>query len=260
MNTNGCRRGANVLGVHIDAIEREHCVAQILDWAGRHESRCVYLCNVHSVMTARREREFGRIVNGADLAAPDGAPIAWRLRHLGYPGQQRISGSELMWKCCARAAQRGVPIFLYGSTQETLRRISERLVLEFPALRIAGCHAPPHGPTLPRDDAKSVHLINSSGAGIVFVALGCPKQEAWMDMHRGEIHAVMLGVGAAFDFHSGLIRRAPEWMQNAGLEWLHRLLSEPRRLWRRYLVTNTLFCFYLVAELLHRRPHERGSR
>jgi len=248
-----------VLGAHIDATDWAHCVDQISAWASRRESRCVFLCNVHSIITARRDPRFGRIINSADLATPDGAPIAWRLRRLGFPGQQRISGSELMWKCCARATKECLPIFLYGSTRDTLSRLSTRLVRAFPELRLAGCHAPPFGRSRPEDDAEAVRLINHSGARIVFVALGCPKQEAWMAAHRGRIDAVMIGVGAAFDFHSGVVKRAPLWMQNAGLEWLHRLLSEPRRLWRRYLVTNTLFCCYLLGDLLRGRRHEPGS-
>jgi len=250
--------GAAVLGARIDAVGWERCLDQIAGWASRRESRCVYLCNVHSIVTARRQPTFGTIINAADLAVPDGAPIAWRLRWLGFAEQQRISGPDLMWKCCARAAQEGLSVFLYGSSPETLERLRARLAREFPALRVAGWHAPPFRRLTSKEDAQVVRKIERSGAHLVFVALGCPKQEAWMKAHRGRINAVLIGVGAAFDFHAGMVRRAPRWMQRGGLEWLYRLACEPRRLWRRYLVTNTLFFAYLLSELIGRRPGRRS--
>ena len=250
------RAGAHVVGAYIDAVDFGDCLNRIFGWAERHESRYTCLCNAHSVVTARQDPGFSRTLNEADLAVPDGAPVAWRLGALGYPGQARISGSELMWKSCARAAGSGVSIFLYGSGPETLRRLSARLVHEFPRLKIAGCYSPPFRSLTPAEDAQVAKAINDSGAGIVFVSLGCPKQETWMAEHRGRISAVMVGVGAAFEFHAGTMKRAPRWMQDAGLEWLHRLMSEPRRLWRRYFVTNTLFLAFLLAESLGLRRGE----
>jgi N-acetylglucosaminyldiphosphoundecaprenol N-acetyl-beta-D-mannosaminyltransferase len=155
-----------------------------------------------------------------------------------------------MWKCCAGAAEEGLPIFLYGGTTMALQRLSAYLAREFPRLAIVGCYAPPFRPMTEAEDARVVDAIEHSGARVVFVGLGCPKQEVWMAAHRGRIRAVMIGVGAAFDYHAGVLRRAPRWMRNAGLEWLHRLASEPRRLWRRYFVTNTLFLAYLAGEML----------
>jgi N-acetylglucosaminyldiphosphoundecaprenol N-acetyl-beta-D-mannosaminyltransferase len=244
------KSGAMVLGSHIDAVEWNECLDRIVQWALSRESRYVCMCNVHVAVTARREPGFRRIVNQADLATPDGAPIAWCLRRLGFPSQQRINGPDLMWRCCARAAKEGLSVFLYGSGLETLEPLRARLAREFPGLRLAGYYSPPFRDLTPEEDAHAVRLIENSGAQIVFVALGCPKQEAWMAGHRDRIRAVMIGVGAAFPYHAGVLRRAPHWMQEAGLEWLHRLLSEPRRLWRRYLVTNTLFCTYLIGEFL----------
>lgn len=244
------RAGASVLGSHIDAVGWGDCLDRIFAWASRRESRYVCMCNVHSVVTARRDRAFGEVINAADLAAPDGAPVAWRLRALGYPGQQRICGPELMLKCCGRAAAEGLPVFLYGGTANVLRRLSARLAREFPRMKLAGCYAPPFRELTPEEDALVVRAINESGAGIVLVALGCPKQEAWIARHRGRIRAVMIGVGAAFDFFAGVTPRAPRWMRDAGLEWLYRLATEPRRLGSRYLVTNTLFLAYLAGETL----------
>lgn len=210
----------------------------------------VCICNVHSVVRAWQETEFGRVVNEADMATPDGAPVAWMLRRLGHAGQQRINGPDLMWRYCEQAQLRGEPIFFYGGTEETLARMRLMLLAAFPGLKIVGAISPPFRALTPDEDATIVDQINASGAGVVFVSLGCPKQELWMAAHRGRVHAVMIGVGAAFDFHAGTTRRAPRWMQNSGLEWLHRLLSEPRRLGKRYFVTNSLFIFAAAKQLL----------
>jgi exopolysaccharide biosynthesis WecB/TagA/CpsF family protein len=251
------RTGASVIGSHVDALGWDACLDRVLGWASRRESRYVCLCNAHSVVTARREPAFARAIGAADLVVADGAPVAWRLRTLGFPGQPRLSGPDLMRKCCERAASEGIAIFLYGGTAATLRRLSARLAAEFPNLVVAGCYAPPYRELTAAEDEHVTHAIRDSGAQLVFVGLGCPRQETWMAAHRGSIDAVMLGVGAAFDFYAGTIRRAPRWMQHAGLEWLHRLCSEPRRLWRRYLVTNALFIAYLAGEVVTgRRPGE----
>jgi N-acetylglucosaminyldiphosphoundecaprenol N-acetyl-beta-D-mannosaminyltransferase len=242
------RAGASVLGSHIDAVDWVPCLDRIFGWAGVRMSRYVCLCNVHSVVTARRDPDFARVIDGADLAVPDGAPLAWCLRRFGFPRQARIAGPDLMWKACARAAVYGTPVFLCGGTPETLERLATRLACEFPRLRVAGRLSPPFRRLGPAEHAEIVRTIERSGARIVFVGLGCPAQEQWMAACRGALPAVMIGVGAAFDFHAGAVRRAPPWMRDAGLEWLHRLLAEPQRLWRRYLVTNALFLAYLLRD------------
>jgi N-acetylglucosaminyldiphosphoundecaprenol N-acetyl-beta-D-mannosaminyltransferase len=239
-----------VLGAPIDAIDWLRCLDRIVAWASRRESRYVCMCNVHSIVTARQDPKFRWVVSHADLAAPDGAPVAWRLRRMGHRGQERIDGPDLMWRCCVRAAGAGLAVFLYGGTADTLARLRARLERELPELIVAGYYAPPFRAATAEEDEETVRMIEQSGAQIVFVALGCPKQEAWMAAHRYRVRAVMIGVGAAFDYHAGVVARAPHWMRNAGLEWFHRLWSEPRRLWRRYLVTNTLFFAYLLDEFL----------
>ena len=187
------------------------------------------------------------------MATPDGAPIAWMLRRLGFPDQPRISGTELMRAYLAQASQRGESIFLLGGTEEALAALQRNLRAEFPALLIAGAISPPFRPLTAEEDEAIVAQINASGARTVWVGLGCPKQEKWMLAHRGRVQAVMLGVGAAFDFISGTKARAPAWVQGLGLEWLHRLASEPGRLWKRYLVTNTLFVLGAARQLLFER-------
>lgn len=246
------RRGDEVLGAFIDALDLDEAQGRILAWASGRESRYVCICNAHSVVTASRWEAFRRVINAADMATPDGTPVAWMLRRLGFASQRRVSGPELMWALCGQAARDGLPVYFFGSQSATLEALEQRLRQAFPDLSIAGKESPPFRPLAPEEDAAEVARMNESGAGIVFVGLGCPKQEEWMAAHRGRVNAVMIGVGAAFDFHAGVVARAPRWMREHGLEWLHRLISEPRRLWRRYLVTNTLFILGALRQLLGR--------
>lgn len=244
------RQTGSVLGVTIDALGWNQVLARLLNWARNNESRYVTICNAHVVVTATQDNAYRHVIESSDMATPDGAPVAWMLRRQGFIGQQRINGPDLMWAMVRTSEADGVSIFFYGSTTDTLDKLRRRLVAAFPALRVAGMESPPFRPLTSEEDAAAVERINASGAGIVFVGLGCPKQERWMAEHRGLINAVMIGVGAAFDFHAGTVSRAPVWMRNRGLEWLHRLVSEPRRLWRRYLVTNTLFIFGAARQLI----------
>jgi len=247
------RRTGRVLAAAVDAVDWGEGIARIQGWADARESRYVCITNVHSVVMTTQSPEFAGVIAGADMATPDGAPVAWMLRQTGHRDQARINGPDLMWKYCQQAAQRNESIFLYGGTSRTLEALQARLLVAFPALRIAGAVSPPFRALSAAEDSAMIDLINSAGAGTVWVSLGCPKQERWMAAHRGRIHAVMIGVGAAFDYHAGTIRRAPAWMQQAGLEWLHRLLSEPRRLWRRYLVTNSIFLVRAFWQLASNR-------
>ncbi len=243
------RNGANVLGAFIDTLNWEQALGTLNQWALARESRYVCITNVHSVVTTSQDAAFARVVEEADMVTPDGAPVAWMLRKLGFPKQQRINGPDLMWKYCEQASKRGESIFLYGSSDETLAILQPKLLAAFPGLKIAGAISPPFRALSAEEDAADVAQMNASGAGTVWVSLGCPKQEKWMAAHRGRIKAVMIGVGAAFDYHAGTIVRAPLWMQRYGLEWFHRLCSEPGRLWKRYLVTNTLFVLGAIKQL-----------
>lgn len=248
----GARRGSHVAGTFIDALAWHEVLDRIEHWARTHEPRTVCLCNSHSVVEAQRNQAFARALASASLALPDGAPVAWMLRRLGHARQPRISGPDLMLQLCGRFEQAGIPIFLYGSTEETLDRLRRNLSARFPALRIAGTISPPFGEADAETNAAHIDAIRRSGAGAVFVGLGCPKQEQWLDAHGAALGAVTLGVGAAFDFHAGNLKRAPQWMRRSGLEWLHRLAVEPHRLWKRYLVTNTLFVLAASRQLLQR--------
>jgi len=250
-----------VLGVQVDSFSEEQALARVLAWTARAESRYVAICDAHVIVRASRDESFRRIINGADMATPDGTPVAWMLRRTGFSGQRRISGPDLMWVLCERCAASGVSIYLYGGTETTLAALSRRLRHAFPNLLIAGAESPPSRLLSEEEDAAATARINASGARLVFVGLGCPKQEHWMAAHQGRVNAVALGVGAAFDFHAGTVKRAPRWIREHGFEWLWRLCAEPRRLWRRYLVTNTLFTVGAAKQLVLSgvsRGRERG--
>jgi N-acetylglucosaminyldiphosphoundecaprenol N-acetyl-beta-D-mannosaminyltransferase len=250
----------NVLKVPVDVLAWGEAVESIFGWALRKESRTVCICNVHSVITARRIPSHADAIKGADLVTPDGAPIAWMLRKKGHPRQERINGPDLMWRCCQKASKLGTEMLFYGGTQSTLQNLEKRLRAEFEGINIVGALSPPFRDLSAEEDAAVVDLINRSGARIVWVGLGCPKQEDWMQAHRGRVNAVMVGVGAAFDFHAGVTKRAPLWMQRNGLEWLHRLSQDPRRLATRYLVGNSIFMMAVLPDLLLSRASVRDSR
>ena len=243
----------SVLGANIDALSWDDALGRITTWASAHESRYVCICNVHSVVTATRDTEFKSVINNADMSTPDGAPIAWALRRFGCATQERVNGPDLMWKYLAAAERLGQTVYFYGSTQKTLIKLRERIADHFPRLQISGMHSPPFRPLSVQEDEAEVSMINRTGANVVFVGLGCPKQEKWMARHRGCINAVMIGVGAAFDYHSGAVNRAPLWWQRNGLEWLYRLGSDPQRLLKRYLVTNTLFIIGFSRQLIEKK-------
>jgi N-acetylglucosaminyldiphosphoundecaprenol N-acetyl-beta-D-mannosaminyltransferase len=239
----------SVIGAPIDVLTMAEAIQRIAAWSKRRESRYVCICNVHSVVTAAHDPAFLKLIEQADMATPDGAPVAWMLRRQGAHTQSRVSGPDLMLEYCTHAAKSGESLFLYGSTPETLHLLKQNLESRWPTICVAGALSPPFRPLTAKEDEAVVRAINMSGASTVWVSLGCPKQERWMAAHRGRIKAVMVGVGAAFDFHAGTVPRAPAWMRQHGLEWLHRLTIDPRRLWRRYLFTNAEFIWRASRQL-----------
>lgn len=232
---------AEVLGTRVHALSRDAAVEAVLTRAGQAVGGAVAFCNVHMVVSARREPALADALQSFELVLPDGAPVAAALRRAGYVGQERVDGPGFMWAACGAAAHAGVGVYFYGSTAQTLAQLSVRLHAAFPELVVAGTRAPQFRPLAEAEFADDLQHIVSSGARLVFVGLGCPRQELWMARARPYLDAVLLGVGAAFDFHAGVKARAPTWMQRAGLEWLHRLAHEPRPLTGRYLVTNSVF-------------------
>jgi N-acetylglucosaminyldiphosphoundecaprenol N-acetyl-beta-D-mannosaminyltransferase len=239
-----------ILGTRVDVTDYGEACDRIQAWAQARQSAYLVAANVHVVMTAYLNPPFQTVVNQAALVTADGMPLVWGLGWLGVPHPQRVYGPDLMLAWCERAAQTGLPIYLYGGTEAGLIRLVTHLEQRFPGLVVAGHHAPPFRPLSPAEEAQDRQRIHQSGARVVLVGLGCPKQEEWMHRQAGQLPAVMLGVGAAFSFFSGEVSQAPRWLMGLGLEWLYRLIQEPGRLWRRYLVNNPLFVLLFAAQLI----------
>ena len=252
---------AEVLGIPL-AVSN---YGQVLDWmeATIAADARAYMtaAAVNLVMSAREDSETRAAVLGATLAVPDGQPLVWALRALGHRAATRLYGPDLMAAFCARAAagRAALPAYLYGGrSAQALTILERRLRDRFPGLRIAGGQSPPFRALTAAEEERVVEEINSSGAAVVWVGTGQPKQERWMARMRARLSPPLLaGVGAAFDFHAGLVPQAPPWMQRAGLEWSYRLAREPRRLWRRYARYNPRFIAAFGAEYLRRRRQAR---
>ncbi|MEM6550583.1 MAG: WecB/TagA/CpsF family glycosyltransferase [Planctomycetota bacterium] len=246
-----CRR---VLGVGVDALEPNGAFEQITAWASARVSARVAFMPVHSLVTAARERRFAEALSRFALVLADGQPVRWMLNLRHRSGlAERVYGPTMMWRLCGWAAEQGCPVYLYGGKQEVLHTLVARLEQAFAGLRVVGAESPPFRALSDEEVTAARERINASGARLVFVGLGCPKQELLADRLGDEVRAVQLCVGAAFDFHAGAVSMAPAWMQRRGLEWLYRLMREPRRLWKRYLVTNTLFLVMAAGEMVRPR-------
>ena len=237
-----------VVSVGISKTSYEEVAALCSAWATerksakRDQARYICVASVHGIMLAHDDAQLANVFNEADIATPDGMPVVWALRSFGCAGQQRVYGPTLMLEICARAAEKGHRIFLYGGREETLADLSEMLRARFPGLVLAGSYAPPFRALTESEQQEVRRRIREAEADIVFVGISTPKQERWMYENRGAFPGVtLIGVGAAFDFHAGRTRQAPAWMQRRGLEWLFRLMVEPARLWRRYLLITPRF-------------------
>ena len=216
------------------------------------QRKSAYACfaNAHMVVEAARNSSFAGAVNAATWVAADGVPLTWALRFLHKHHQERITGLDAMPTLLSEAARTGLSVYVYGSTPAVLLRFVEFCAIHHPSLQIAGTHSPPFRAFTPEEEIRAAEAISASGAHLVFVALGCPKQEKWMATMSSRIPAVLLGVGGALPVTIGLQSRAPRWMQRNGLEWLHRFLIEPRRLFARYFTTNSLFMYYVLRQRL----------
>ncbi|HEY9906867.1 MAG TPA: WecB/TagA/CpsF family glycosyltransferase [Thermosynechococcaceae cyanobacterium] len=229
----------------------------ILEWAKLRLSKAVCIANVHMLVEAHRNASFASVLQSADLVTPDGMPLVWMLKLLGSPKQDRVAGLDVLQALCDRATTAGVSVFFLGSQGVILEQMRERLNQEFPDLQIAGMEPLPFRPMTQAEDAALVQTLNQSGAGIVFVSLGCPKQEIWMAQHQQRVNAVMIGLGGAFPVYAGLQKRAPGFVRSMGFEWLYRLLQEPKRLWGRYSSTIPLFIWLACKQLFvdqHKEP------
>ena len=243
-------RNCYILNTRLDYTDYDDACDRIQRLARLKQSSYVVAANVHVIMTARWNTLYHEILSKAALVTPDGVPLMLGMRWLGNCFQPRVYGPDLMLALCSRAAQNNIPIYLYGGTTHTLHLLSERLSEWFPLLEIAGKYSPPFRNLSLEEEATDVERIQQSGAAIVFVGLGCPKQEEWMYRQQDRLNAVMIGVGAAFKFHSGEITQAPPLMMKLSLEWLFRLMKEPRRLWSRYLFTNPAFILLFSQQIV----------
>lgn len=241
----------NLFGVNVSQTCYEEATEIIMQAARERRPMLVDHMPVHGLIEACQDAVLNEKIKHFDIVAPDGQPVRWALNRFYNTGlSERVYGPELMLRLCREAEREGVGVYLYGSQSWVLERLQHNLLRQFPALRIGGAESPPFRPLTPEEDHAAVDRINHSGSGLIFLGLGCPKQEHFAYDHREKIEGVQLCVGAAFDFHAGCKRIAPAWMQRNGLEWVFRLLTEPRRLWQRYLRTNSLFLFKLIRHEL----------
>jgi N-acetylglucosaminyldiphosphoundecaprenol N-acetyl-beta-D-mannosaminyltransferase len=246
-----------VLGFPISLGTSREINDEILTLARSGRSSYVCVAAVHQVIEAYRDRSFSKISHGAAVVTPDGMPISWALRILFGIRQERVAGMDLLPALLRDAAEKGISVYFYGGTDEMLQKTNQHVRAEYPELVVAGSYSPPFRPLTSQEEADIAETINSSKAQLVFVVLGCPKQERWMQTMHNRINATMVGIGAALPVMVGIQRRAPQWMQHSGLEWLHRLAQEPKRLWKRYCVTNSMFIYLVMAEKfrnLFKRP------
>jgi N-acetylglucosaminyldiphosphoundecaprenol N-acetyl-beta-D-mannosaminyltransferase len=254
-------RTIHVLGVPLSPQRYDAAVADLIEAAAGGRRLRAHFCTVHSVVEATGDVRLREVFATADLACTDGVPLVWACRRRGALEAERVAGPDVMLSVCDAGRRVGLRHYFLGGRPGTPEALAEALTTRFPGLEVAGTHSPPFRPLSDAEDAEMVEAINASGANVLWIGLGSPKQDFWAASHALRLQVpVVLAVGAAFDFHSGRLRRAPRWMRRAGLEWLFRLAMEPRRLWRRYLSTNVRFAYLLFRETLRVRSSRRPLR
>lgn len=247
---------ANILGVGVSAVDIPGALAQIGAWIARREAQYVCVTGVHGVIESQLDESVRCIHNRAGMVVPDGMPLVWISRWQGFGQVDRVYGPELMLSACEMSLQTGWRHFLCGGAAGVAEQLEGRLEARFPGLKIVGMYTPPFRPLTDAENREIIEAVQRSGADIVWVGISTPKQERWMAELADRIAGpVLIGVGAAFDFHAGRKRQAPRWIQRAGLEWLFRLCMEPRRLWRRYLRNNPYFLWLLLLQALGVRKY-----
>jgi N-acetylglucosaminyldiphosphoundecaprenol N-acetyl-beta-D-mannosaminyltransferase len=248
----------HIIDVRVDPTTYDRAATLITAWAREGASKYVCIATVNNVMESYGSAEFRSVMNGADLVTPDGMPLVWGLRLLGHKTATRVYGPDLTEILLERAASESLPVGFYGGSTHVLQRLLDAVTERFPKLAVTYQLSPPFRPLTPEEDDQVVDTINRSGARILFIGLSTPKQERWMAAHKGRIQAVMVGVGAAFDFLSGTKLQAPRWMMRIGMEWFFRLVTEPRRLWKRYLKHNPRFVVLFALQLLGLKKFPSG--
>jgi N-acetylglucosaminyldiphosphoundecaprenol N-acetyl-beta-D-mannosaminyltransferase len=243
-----------ILGIRIDGTSYEDAVQRVINWAVSGDYHYVCAANVHMIIEAYDSVDFKKIINNADLVTPDGMPLVMVLRILGLKNQTRVYGPTLMKHICEASARVGVSIGFYGSTSGTLKALVHNLSVRIPKLKVGYTYSPPFRQLTYEENETIIKEINESKIKILFIGIGCPIQERWMAANQARVKTVMIGVGAGFDFFAGTKKQAPKWMMQIGFEWLFRFLTEPSRLWRRYLYNNPRFVFLVIRQLLRERP------
>jgi N-acetylglucosaminyldiphosphoundecaprenol N-acetyl-beta-D-mannosaminyltransferase len=239
-----------ILGMRVDQVTLENAAQQITQWSEKQESRYICVSNVHMCMEAYDNCTYQRVVNSADLVVPDGKPLIISSRLLGNTPIEQVRGADLTRKLLSISNMSRLTIGLYGGTPEALQKMVRTITMEYPKIKIGCVISPPFRELTRQEKEADIVKINNSAVQVLFVGLGCPKQEMWMSNHKGRVYSVMVGVGAVFDFLGGTKKEAPEWLQSIGLEWLHRLIYEPKRLWKRYAKHNPRFLWYFTKQLL----------
>ncbi len=242
------KQNIDLLGSPVTALLFDEQIEKILKWGGARRSKVVCVANVHMLVEAYWHPELSLVLQNASLVTPDGMPLVWMMNLLGASEQNRVAGMDILLALCKLAPEQNVKMFFLGSEVRILEKMRIELEYRFPQLQIAGMESLPFRPLTPEEDAAVIEKIHQSGAGIVLVSLGCPKQEYWMAQHKDKIEAVMIGLGGVFPVIAGIQKRAPLWIQQLGLEWLYRLIQEPRRLWGRYKATIPLFIWLALKQ------------
>lgn len=239
----------DVLGVNISEINRKRALTLIAARCKENAGGYACFCNVHTTVMARRDLRYRNVLNNAFLCVPDGKPIYWVGLLKGKSGTQQVAGPDFFEDCFSASEKYGLKHYLYGGRPDVLERLIHILEKRYPKAIIVGWESPPFRPLTVNEEQQMHQRIRQVQPDLIWVGLGAPKQELWMARHVDSLQpAILLGVGAAFDFYADTISRAPKWMRHVGLEWLHRLVQEPRRLLKRYLVTNTLFLWYMFVD------------
>ncbi|HMJ09168.1 MAG TPA: WecB/TagA/CpsF family glycosyltransferase [Pyrinomonadaceae bacterium] len=246
-----------VVSLQPDVVDHDLAVRRIAELVGLGHGGYVCFSTVHMVMESYDSPEFAARVNAADLIVTDGMPIVWMQRLQGKRHARRVRANDLMVSLCRFAEEKDLSVGFYGGAPAVIAAIKDHSARDFPQLTVAYAYSPPFRPLTPDEDEKIVADINAARLDILFMGLGCPKQENWMSEHRSRLGAVMLGVGASFDFYAGNVKESPEWLGRLGLEWLYRFTQEPRRLWRRYLILNPRFMWLAFLQLTHLKKFER---
>ncbi len=253
MNNSVPENRVKIVSLNVNICNHETAIEKVAELVEKQNGGYVCFSTVHMIMESFDNPEYARKVNAADFVIPDGMPLVWMEKLQGENGAARVRANDLMIQLCAFAEKNDLSVGFYGGKQTVIDAILERARKDFPNLKIAYVFSPPFRPLTATEDAEITAEINAKKPDILFMGLGCPKQENWMSAHKDKLKSVMLGVGASFDFFAGNVKESPEWLGKLGLEWLFRLTQEPKRLWRRYLILNPRFVWQATKQLIKSR-------